>query len=279
MIIRISQVVIYIFLCFFLRVGPWRYFQLNARYFNHSKGIFSKLDIDKLIPKQWRLPQWVDHSGIQPESYPVFLKPEWGQNSKGIQCAHSQQEFEHLRLLKPNSNVQYLVQQGARGKIEYEVFIIPNPSGERACLSITQVINHSRQVHPINGIYNPETEYLDISDGFDSDQKQQIFNSLRRIGEFNIARFGLRADSIDAMLAGNFQIIEINLFFPMPLMLLSKNVSWMNKWSFVFTNMWLLARVTKAMPDTYPYKDIFFKKMAFFQHVKDFNKPSASEKS
>ena len=277
MFIRIAQVCIYIVFCTVLRVGPWRYFQLNARYFNHNKGIFSKLDIDQLIPPRWRLPQWVDNSGIVPASYPVFLKPEWGQNSKGIQRADSLPEFEQLRLLKPNSKVQYLVQQGAKQKIEFEIFIIPAVSdGANECISITQVINRSGEDFPINGIHNVATAYLDITDQLSRQQKQQLYTTLRTIGSFNISRMGLRANSIEDVLSGNFSIIEINLFFPMPLILLCSNVSLRAKWQFIIRNMWLLAQVTKAMNKDQPYKDIFFKKMGFLHQVKDFKQKEMS---
>ena len=282
MLIRIAQVCIYIVFCTLLRTGPWRYFQLNARYFNRNKGIFSKLDIDQLIPTQWRLPQWVDHSGIEPESYPVFLKPEWGQNSKGIQRANDLSEFEQLRLLKPNSKVQYLVQQGAKQKIEFEIFIIPSPNeglldnNSKASISITQVSNHSGDKYPINGIYNSATHYHDITSQLSDAQKQILYEALRTVGQFNIARFGIRANSIDDLINTDFSIIEINLFFPMPLILLCNNVSLSAKWRFIFHNMWLLARVTKAMANDQPYKDIFFKKMGFFYHVKDFKQKEMS---
>lgn len=283
MIIRVTQVLIYIVFCTLLRVGPWRYFQLNAGYFNRNKGIFSKLDIDQLIPQQWRLEQWVDHSGIRPNHYPVFLKPEWGQNSKGIQRADNAEEFEQLRLLKPSSKVQYLVQQGAKQSIEFEVFLIPSPlssstlqESEVGVISITQVSNSSAEAFPINGIYNSATEYSDISSLLTREQKQHLYCQLRTVGEFNIARYGIRADSIDELVRGNFSIIEINLFFPMPLMLLSNNVSLGQKWSFITGSMWLLARVTKAMNKEQPYKDIFFKKMEFFSRVKDFKQKELS---
>lgn len=277
MFIRIAQVYLYIVFCTFLRVGPWRYFQLNARYFNHNKGIFSKLDIDQLIPPQWRLPQWVDHSGITPENFPVFLKPEWGQNSKGIQRADNVSEFQQLRLLKPNSKVQYLVQQGAKQSIEFEVFIIPAACQNSApSISITRVCNQSDELYPINGIYNSATHYQDISSQLSDAQKQILYKQLRTVGQFNIARFGIRANSIGDLLNADFSIIEINLFFPMPLILLCNNVSLLDKWRFIIKNMWLLARVTKVMNKDQRYKDIFFKKMGFFYQVKDFKQKEIS---
>jgi hypothetical protein len=277
MFIRIAQVCIYILFCTLLRTGPWRYFQLNARYFNHNKGIFSKLDIDQLIPLQWRLPQWVDHSGIVPDTFPVFLKPEWGQNSKGIQRADNLAEFEHLRLLKPNSKIQYLVQQGAKQNIEFEIFIIPAANSHSlASISITQVSNLSDEQYPINGIYNAATQYCDISSQFSGGQKQTLYETLRTVGQFNICRFAIRANSIDDLINANFSIIEINLFFPMPLILLCNNVSLLDKWSFIIRNMWLLARVTKSMINDQPYKDIFFKKMGVFYQIKDFKQKEMS---
>lgn len=284
MFIRTAQVCIYIVFCFALRVGPWRYFQLNARYFNHSKGIFSKLDIDKLIPSPWRLPQWVDVAGTKPDSFPVFLKPEWGQNSKGIQRADTLEQFEQLRLLKPHSSVQYLVQQGATQSTEFEIFIIPSAIDQTrpGTLSVTQVVNNSQDKYPINGIYNTATTYLNITEQFSLAQQASIYQQLRSVGSFNIARYGVRANSVDDLLKGHFSIIEINLFFPMPLVLLCKNVSLWQKSMFIFKAMWGLAKVTKAMLDNplfkdQPYKNIFFKKMGFFYQLKEFKQKEMSE--
>jgi len=290
MTIRITQICLYFIFCTLLRIGPWRYFQLNAKYFNHNKGIFSKLDMDQLIPPNWRLSQWVDHPAIIPETYPVFLKPEWGQNSKGIQRADNLRMFKQLRLLKPHSSVQYLVQQGAQQNGEFEVFLIPQPahcmptisptdtSNELVgTLSITQVINRSNEQYPINGIYNSATEYVDVSDQLSVQEKQKLYALLRTLGPFNICRIGLRANSLDDVLAGKFHIIEINLFFPMPLILLCKNVSLIKKYQFMIRNMWLLAKVTKAMPKDQPFKDIFFKKLSFFYQVKDFKQKESNE--
>jgi hypothetical protein len=273
MIIRIAQVCLYIIFCLLLRTGPWRYFQLNARYFNPNKGIFSKLDIDKLIPVPWRLPQWVDHPGIVPKQFPVFLKPEWGQNSKGIQRANNLAEFNRLRTLRPKAKIQYLVQQAAKQDFEYEIFLIPSVEGDDlGCLSISQVFNLSQDDYPINGIHNPNTHYVDISAHFSMQQKQQLWGLLRKVADFNISRFGIRANSLNDLLAGDFSIIEINLFLPMPLLLLSDNTPQWAKWKFIFRTMWLLAKVTRQMPNDHPYKHIFFKKMGFFYQLNNLNR-------
>jgi hypothetical protein len=51
------MVVTYILDCVLIGTKPWKYFQLNAPTFNAEAGIFSKLDIDQLIPEKWRLQQ------------------------------------------------------------------------------------------------------------------------------------------------------------------------------------------------------------------------------
>ena len=75
MLIRLSLIFTYILYCIRLGVAPWRYFQLNAPYFNEQRNLFSKLDMDKRIPKQW-LPEKFMDSGVHgPSHYPVFIKP------------------------------------------------------------------------------------------------------------------------------------------------------------------------------------------------------------
>jgi hypothetical protein len=67
-----------------LGIPPWYYFQINAEWYNKKKGFYSKIDMDARIPKKWRLKQGYFDKNNLPETFPVFLKPEWGQNSNGI---------------------------------------------------------------------------------------------------------------------------------------------------------------------------------------------------
>ncbi|MFT5559869.1 MAG: hypothetical protein ACI9RZ_002357, partial [Sphingobacteriales bacterium] len=60
MLTRITLVVSYILYCIRFAVAPWKYFQLNANYFNEQRNLFSKLDMDARIPIQWRLVQCMD---------------------------------------------------------------------------------------------------------------------------------------------------------------------------------------------------------------------------
>ncbi len=263
MLIRALLVIAYITHCCRLRIGPWKYFQLNAPYFNEQRNLFSKLDMDKHIPEQWRLGQFMDFSHKNPQAYPVFVKPEWGQNSQGISRADNLEQLQIIRKRRTTDHPRYLIQQAAPGKREFEVFVIPSDRdcGQLAVLSITETCNKNEGPLAVNGIYNKNTFYRDLSDYMTADQKNTIWSHLQQIGEFRIARYGIRADSIEALTAGQFHIIEINLFVPMPLVLLVKQVSIYQKIRFVLSTMKHLAAVTKTIPSSQAVKSVFFKKL------------------
>jgi len=253
-----------------LRAKPWRYFQLNADYFNKKKGLYSKQDINDLIPEQWQLPQWIDRPDVTPDAYPVFIKPEWGQNSKGILRADNAAELNEIRAQRDDtSHVQYLVQEAATGKIEYEIFAIPcDSSADRyAMLSVTQVVNHGQDDYPINGIYNKQTEYVDITAQLNKDNLDQLWGYLKAVGRFRISRFGVRADSVEKLLQGDFKVIEINLFLPMPLVLLTSNTGTRDRFKAALKCTWLLAKITKTIPNIDKEPVIFFKKLAFIRRT------------
>ncbi len=270
MFIRSLQVILYILFCIRYGARPWRYFLLNADYFNDAKGIFSKLDIDRLIPQHWRLAQSLDNPLYKPKSYPVFIKPEWGQNASGIQRADNAEQLNLIRSSLPPCDLPYLVQQAAPESMEFEIFIIASKDDPvlTPSISVTRVKHRSGEPYPINSIYNRGTSYEDISDIFNEQSRNQLWKQLKQIGPFNLSRYGLRANSIDDMLAGRFHIIEINLFFPMPLYLLSYNRGLPEKLSFVIHNMRLLARVTKALPKKIEHKPIFFRKLKMTRQVR-----------
>ncbi|KGJ89651.1 hypothetical protein ND2E_3842 [Colwellia psychrerythraea] len=270
MIIRILLVLSYVVSCIRLCVKPWYYFRLNAPYFNESKGLFSKLDIDRLIPRQWRLEQWVDDGTREPSEYPVFVKPEWGQNSRGISRADNLMQLQQFRRQRKLSKMRYLVQEAAKGAIEFEIFTIANHQdlSKHAVLSVTQVNNTSSDKFPINGIYNKKTQYQDITPTLSIEQREKISQYASEIGQFKISRLGVRADSIAALVAGQFEVIEINLFVPMPLVLLCQQRSSIDNVRFIFNAMYSLANVTKQIPKNQPYKAIFFRKLGVMrQHT------------
>jgi len=248
-------------------VAPWKYFQLNANYFNQDLHIFSKLDMDLLIPEKWRLLQFVDKGNEptekQPEVYPVFLKPEWGQNSQGVCRIDSFEALQQHRANRPEHGPRYLIQAAAKGKREFEIFYIPGASSDQssAIISITETCNNSDDEMPVNGIYNSDTYYKSCMSSLNAEQIKKIESLFSQIGSFRIARFCARADSLEALLNEQFSIVEINVYVPMPLILLIEEMNLKSKLKFVFTSMKQLALVTKDIPASQPVKSIFFQKL------------------
>ena len=274
MLVRIYQVLVYILFCLCQRVAPWKYYQLNAQYFNQQRGIFSKLDTDLLIPNQWRLHQFLDIDHAQPQHYPVFVKPEWGQNSFGVQRADNAQQLAKIRDNRQAKTGNYLIQQAAPGASEFEIFVIPavQESQNPVVLSLTETLNSSDEKYPVNGIYNQATAYQDLSEQLTAAQQKKLWGHLKLIGQFRLSRIGLRADSLEDLVNGDFKVIEINLLYPMPLMLLSENRTWLQKNCFIWTAMWRLAAITKTIPATAASKSIFFKKLKLAYRLKLPNK-------
>jgi len=267
---RIALVVSYILYCIRFGVGPWKYFQLNADYFNEQRNLFSKLDIDARIPQQWRLVQFMDIGNKNPSVYPVFMKPEWGQNSQGIVRIDNLDALQKIRRKRSSSPPFYLLQQAAPGKREFEIFVIPEKDNlqEFAVLSITETCNRGDDPLPINGIYNANTYYKDCLTQLSLKQQNKIWSHLKQIGEFRIARYGIRADSLESLIAGQFHIIEINLYVPMPLILLVQDVSLWQKMKFIGSGMKQLAKVTTTIPPKQAVKPVFFNKLKSAQRLK-----------
>ena len=263
MLIRILLVLSYISWCFRFLIGPWKYFQLNANYFNEDRDIFSKLDMDLLIPRKWRLAQFVDQEELQPETYPVFIKPEWGQNSQGICRADNFQQLELHRQQRLESGPRFLIQTAAKGKREFEIFYVPGAKTDNssAIISVVETCNKSNENMPINGINNTDTFYRSHTSELSEQQIKKIEVLFSNIGDFKIARYCARADSLEALLEEQFSIVEINIYVPMPLMLLAENISFKEKLAFIFVTMKQLALVTKDIPASQEAKSVFFKKL------------------
>lgn len=239
------MVVTYIISCIIVRTKPCKYFQLNANWFNQDKGIFSKLDLNFLFPDKWRLDTDILDDQCDPKHYPVWLKPEWGENAEGVHCARNASEFQQLKRMILRSKRPYLVQQSATGKREFELFSVwDSPrSTSPAAFSITEVKNSEH--HPVNGIHNPQTSYCDLTPQLDSDQQSRILGSMQAIGRPPISRLCVRADAIDDVIAGHFQIIEINLFTPMPIHLLDSRYTNRECWTMIRKMMMTLAMATR----------------------------------
>ncbi len=263
------QVITYILNCIRIRTKPCKYFQLNSPYFNAKEGIFSKKEMDRLIPEKWRLQhkylhQEYDDGAYQPEHYPVFVKPEWGQNARGVFRADDAASLAKIRQITRQARTRYFIQQCASGKREFEIFSILHHTDKNryAELTITEVTNSS-ETNPVNSIYNPDTAYREITDKFSEPQKQALWELLGQIGRFGISRASLRADSIAQMLAGKFHVIEVNLFAPMPINMLDPKYSNSELWQMIRRYMLSLARITKYRDQSLTEKPVFTKIMLY----------------
>lgn len=260
---RVSLVFWYLFSCLRYRTIPWNFFQLNGAYFSKRKGIFSKLEMDKHIPQRWRLKQYYYKPHKSPGSYPVFLKPEWGQNSNGIVRVYNKEEYRDFQRVADTTDLPFIVQDAASGKKEFEIYYLRSPDNddEYSFLSITQVNNSCGESYPINSIYNSSTRYIDKTRLFSADELKIIWKFFSQVGRFRMARIGLKADNINDLLKGEFHIIEINLFLPMPLVLLTENVGRDEKKRILRFTMSLAARLVKEIPSAETGQRIFFRKM------------------
>ncbi len=255
----------YIFWSIRLGIPPWYYFQINAEWYNKNKGFYSKIDMDARIPKKWRLEQnYLDKNNLKnnlPKTFPVFLKPEWGQNSNGIIKIDNQQDF--LNFNPESEKIPYIVQYAAHEKQEYEIFYIRDADNQArlSTLNIAQSINHSGERYPVNSIYNKNTIYQDITPDFCAKELDILQTYLQELPPFRIARVGLRADSKEALLSGSFHIIEINLFAPFPIHLLDNSIPKKSKYKFIKDNMKHLVKVSATTPKDHFNHFVFSRKI------------------
>lgn len=264
--ITILIILTYIACCFRVGTVPWKFFQINARYFSKDQGIFSKLSIDRLIPDRWRLNQVPDDGTVIPERYPVFMKPEWGQNAQGIQRADNFEELQSIRhaLKEQATEQQYILQDGAPGSREFEIFSIDvsKNDGQHDVVTVTEAVNDT-EANPINSKYNKNTRYVDISKSFSQDELTILGQHLDEVGQFAISRMSVRADSFEALLAGTFHVIEVNLFLPMPINLLDESYNWSVRFNFIRHSMMKLALATKAIKPVEKPHAIFTRMMLY----------------
>ncbi|MGR3984998.1 MAG: hypothetical protein OD817_07085 [Gammaproteobacteria bacterium] len=266
MLLTCTMVLAYIACCAGIATRPCKYFQLNARYFEREAGIFSKARIDRLIPPEWRLEQWVDDGARAPAKYPVFVKPEWSQNAKGVRRADDAGRLRRIRreLARRERGARHLIQECAAEANEYEIFSVRHhrDPARAALLTLTQVRNDS-ETHPVNSIHNPNTAYVELTGALDAAQRGRLWEWVRRIGDFPISRLSARADSLDDLLRGAFHVIEINLFLPMPINLLDRRHSRAHVLRFALACMWRLALATRRRDKRVKSAPVFIKSMLY----------------
>lgn len=271
--IRLLLIFSFIFFCVRIRTNPARYFQLNAPFFNSSKGIFSKLDIDRLIPQRWRLKQSADNGLVKDFRYPVFVKPEWGQNAYGIRRADTEQELNEIRHQASTAagiKMPRIIQEAAQEAREFEVFFILCAADESraSVLTVSEALNVEKKAFPINSINNTNTYYRELTDSLSTEQLDSIWSHMRTFGRLGISRVGLRANSIEDMVKGDFHVIEINLFVPMPINLLDPDKTLKQQVAAVLHTTWHLAQIVKHIPEEQEHQSVFFKKWWIARKVK-----------
>lgn len=251
-------VLTYIAACLWLRTRPWKYFQLNARWFNEAEGVFSKQELNDLFPRKWMLRQWEERGCGIPGAYPVYVKPIWGENARGIHCVKNPAEFVAVRKIVAASKTPYLVQEAAAERCEFELFSISDPQDpERAAvLSVTEVRNAGEE-HPVNSIYNPATTYHDITELLSARERSAIWALLAEVGRFPISRLCVRAESVQDLVAGRFHIVELNLYTPMPIHLLDARYSGLDRWKIIRRCAVALARLTRDRDRQAAEKPVF----------------------
>lgn len=248
----------YILCCLRLRTAPWKYFQINARLFSREKGIFSKISIDGLIPEKWKLSQQLLTNTSDPVSYPVFVKPEWGQNAIGIERADDKQQFLSIRKRLCQAETSFVVQEAATESREFEIFTTfdDREHVEPDLITVTEAVNKTHRF-PINSINNSDTEYLDITDQFSDAELRELGRYTGEIGRFGQSRLSVRANSLQGLIDGNFHVIELNLFTPMPINLLDKRYTLKRTLAFILRVSRSLARVTRAIDRNQPSHPVF----------------------
>lgn len=251
----------YIYWSLRLGIPAWYYFQINAEWYNKKKGCYSKIDMDARIPLKWRLAQNYLDKNNPPNKFPVFLKPEWGQNSNGIVKVNSQEEFSAFDDNK--SKIVYIVQQAAPEMQEYEIFYIrdADDKSKYITLTITRSINQSNERYPINNINNNDVIYKNYTPDFTDEELHKIKQHLQELPAFRIARIGLRANSKQDLLNGVFHIIEVNLFAPFPINLLDNDTPKNIKHQFIKDNMYHLVRTSNTTHKKHFNRFVFFKKI------------------
>lgn len=257
--------IVYYFILEALRIGakPWHFSQANVAFFDDEKGLFSKFQIEKLIPEKWRLESEVFRPGQVPGEFPVFLKPEWGQNSRGVFRADSDVDFTKIAGSIPGDKITYLVQRAAKGRKQLDVFYIRSTADPRTygTISITECLSDGNEQCPICGIYKG-TWYSDVTEKFSKSDLERIWENLETIGPFRIARVETKCDSYRDLVEGRFKIVEINIFLPMPMNVLDEEIPAKVRRAFVRKSMRLLAEQVKSISETRKPKNIFWRKVA-----------------
>lgn len=254
---RYKIVFLYIYYCFKIWVNPWNFFQVNAKYFNKEKWIFSKYEIESFIPDKWKLKNFIIQFPMNNNQieiledqiwYPLFLKPEWGQNSHGIYIVSNRWELKKYFKNISRQSIPYIAQKSSSFFNEFEL-LFTNYNWNTQLLSFVESRNNQKKWLFINGIHS-ETSYHNLLDKLSKSDKEKIIWYIKEINHFAIGRIWLKANSLRDFIWWNFEIFEINIFLPFPLHLLDENISKENKNHFLHNFTKCLAQLSSNISTT-----------------------------
>lgn len=267
---RLQIVLYFVWYCLKIRTNPWFYFQVHARFFDEKKWMFSKYDIEQWIPKKWRLKSekitstTTITSLLANMSLPVFGKPEWGQNSHGVEYIETKKQLESFIKHAKSSEILNLIQSSSPYEKEFEICFTRDPHNQKKIKIWSFVESSNTRKSRINSIHSG-TEYMEYIDTLDLWQLKQLEDYIAHFWDLQLGRVWVKANSIDNVIAWEFHVFEINIFIPLPLKMLAKNVKNSTKNIFLKDFTYALAQLTKQREKT-KYKEVFFRKI--FLHYK-----------
>ncbi len=258
----------FIFYCIKIRTNPRFFFQIHSDFFDEKQWIYSKYDLDKLIPEKWRLKSYKVTSADTIKSieknvwFPCILKPEWWQNAHGVRLITNSLDLKKSLHEIKDDEIGYIYQKYSDKKKEYELSFTKDHSWNIRVWSLVESVNTDDT--GINSIHGKSIYTERIRDLSGKDLKTlELF--IKKLQDFKIARIGIKADSLDMLLSWDLKIFEINIFIPLPLTLLAENVWKQEKSDFLKQYTKNMALLTKHR-EKRPYKEVFFRKI--FLHYK-----------
>lgn len=262
--------IVFFFVCYCLKswVNPWNFFQIHSNFFDSKKWIFSKLDLEKSIPKRWRLPSvkissWDTYETfLKNVSFPIVWKPEWWQNAHGVRLLRDSHEFSAFLQNAKNSEIPYLIQEFSNLDYEYELSFTKDQNNLITLWSLVEVENIDQT--KINSIHG-RSRYIERLWEISQEEREKLQQYLMKLNNFKIARVWIKSSSIKDLISWNFKIFEINIFIPLPLKLLAENISKKEKISFLKAYTKNMVTLTKFRTKS-EYKEVFFRKI--FLHYK-----------
>lgn len=236
----------YLLNCVRFGVIPWRYFYMNEHAFSVEKKLFSKIEIERSIPKKWllksfvldfekqRTDQLVQHI-LRHFSFPVFLKPEWGQQSYGVVRIDTAKQLKTMLRKIKVSGIVYFCQQAAPQKTEYDLFFVRNSADPKtsSVFTVTVLEHQEHHPYPVHSVRNKKSIYRDITRKFSSTELKVLQKMMMSLAKLNFARVAVRANSEQDLVKGNFSVIEINMFNPMPINLYDQSITRKEKLAFM----------------------------------------------